>query len=108
MGHAALVTHDGPSALTRLAEFQPDVAVLDIGLPVMDGFEVARRIRGQLGAAAPRLIAISGYAAQAGTADPVFDDYLVKPVALDRLARALDRPVDRRPALACAGSTLGD
>jgi predicted ATPase/signal transduction histidine kinase/ActR/RegA family two-component response regulator len=95
MGHAVLVTHDGPSALTRLAEFQPDVVVLDIGLPVMDGFEVARRIRGQLGAAAPRLIAVSGYATQVDTADPVFDDYLVKPVALDRLARALDRPVDQ-------------
>jgi predicted ATPase/signal transduction histidine kinase/ActR/RegA family two-component response regulator len=95
MGHATLVTHDGPSALARLAEFQPDVALLDIGLPVIDGFEVARRIRGQLGAAAPRLIAVSGYAAQVGVADPVFDDYLVKPVALDRLARALAGPADQ-------------
>jgi predicted ATPase/signal transduction histidine kinase/CheY-like chemotaxis protein len=104
MGHATLVTHDGPSALTRLAEFQPDVALLDIGLPVMDGFEVARRIRGQLGAAAPRLIAVSGYAAQVGAADPVFDDYLVKPVALDRLTRALAcRPADQiRPRGAAA------
>src|SRR5262249_51151536 len=88
--------HDGPSALARLAELQPDVVLLDIGLPVMDGFEVARRIRGQLGDAAPYLIAVSGYAAQIAAADPVFDDYLVKPVALDRLARALDRrPADQ-------------
>ena len=88
-GHVTLVTHDGPSALARLAEFQPDVALLDIGLPVMDGFEVARRIRDQLGAAAPRLIAISGYAAQDGGCEQVFDEYLVKPVALERLERAI-------------------
>ncbi|HEY0477984.1 MAG TPA: AAA family ATPase [Kofleriaceae bacterium] len=89
MGHATLVAHDGPTALARLAEFHPDVALLDIGLPVMDGFEVARRIREQLGAAAPRLIAVSGYAAQTGAPDRVFDEYLVKPVTLDRLERMI-------------------
>ncbi len=89
MGHTTLVTHDGPSALAQLAEFKPDVAVLDIGLPVMDGFEVAQRIRGQLGAAAPRLIAVSGYAPPTSAHDQVFDEYLVKPVALERLERSI-------------------
>ena len=90
-GHRVAVASDGPTALRVAAEFHPDRALLDIGLPVMDGYELARRLRSQLGPV--RLIAVTGYgqpddrarAKQAG-----FDAHLVKPVDLDELKAALD------------------
>ena len=51
IGHDVRVAADGPTALEIAAEFKPDVALLDIGLPVMDGYEVARRLREQPGCA---------------------------------------------------------
>ena len=60
-GHEVSVAYDGPSALARLLEFRADVAILDLGLPVMDGFELARRVREQQGDRPLRLIALTGY-----------------------------------------------
>jgi CheY-like chemotaxis protein len=57
LGHV-FATHDGATALSIVAEVAPDLALLDIGLPGMDGYELARRIRGALGDRAPVLIAI--------------------------------------------------
>ena len=90
-GHQVEVAEDGVGGVEGAKAMQPDVAVVDIGLPGMDGYEVARRIRRDLGGAI-RLIALTGYgqpedrrrAAAAG-----FDAYLVKPVFADQLARAL-------------------
>jgi two-component system OmpR family response regulator len=90
-GHEARVAHDGPAAITILQEFQPDVVLLDIGLPGMDGFEVARRIRAS-GTKVGRLLAMTGYsddedrrkAREAG-----FDGHLVKPVDPDSLQKTL-------------------
>lgn len=92
LGYVTRIAHDGPSALTLLDEFTPDVAVLDIGLPVMDGYELARRIRARVGPV--RLIAVTGYgqpsdherAAAAG-----FDAHLVKPVDIEALATLVRR-----------------
>jgi signal transduction histidine kinase len=82
-GYATRVAHDGPRALALVGDFVPDVAVLDIGLPVMDGYELARRLRAESGVGRVRLIALTGY----GQADDVrrakeagFDEHLVKPV----------------------------
>ena len=91
-GHEVATAHDGPTALALLPHFSPDVMLLDIGLPVMDGFDVARRVLERHGACQPFLVAVTGYgqpadrerAARAG-----FGAHLVKPVDLDALASLL-------------------
>ncbi|MEP6671675.1 MAG: ATP-binding protein [Chthoniobacter sp.] len=87
-GHVTRTAFTGPDALTAAAEFLPEVVLLDIGLPGMDGFEVARHLRAMPALAGVFLIAMTGYASpedllaakQAG-----FDEHLVKPVDLDIL-----------------------
>ena len=59
-GHETCLAHDGPSAVSCAAEFAPDIVLLDLGLPVLDGYEVARRLRQQLGGERLGLIAITG------------------------------------------------
>jgi PAS domain S-box-containing protein len=92
-GHEARVVVDGPSALTEAARFQPDVALVDLGLPVMDGFELAERLSAQ--AAHPvTLIAVTGYGQardRHASADAGFAAHLVKPVDMDELREVLDR-----------------
>ncbi len=82
-GHQVLVAPDGPHALAAAAEFLPEVAILDIGLPVMDGYELAGRLREQLGARAPRMVAVTGYGQEHDrerSAAAGFAEHLVKPV----------------------------
>jgi PAS domain S-box-containing protein len=83
---------DGAAALAALEHFEPEVAILDIGLPVMDGYELAAHIRVAQGERAPRLIALTGY----GQANDVarsrragFDAHLVKPIALQEVVAAI-------------------
>jgi CheY-like chemotaxis protein len=83
-GHEVIVACDGPRALRAVEGFRPDVAILDIGLPVMDGYELARRLREALGRGAPHLIALTGYGQdhdRARSFDAGFEAHLVKPVA---------------------------
>lgn len=90
VGFEVQVALDGPSALERAAPFAPDLVCLDIGLPGIDGFEVARRLR-ELGGRAPKLIAITGYGQRDDRARSLaagFDRHMVKPVDLDALMRA--------------------
>ena len=92
VGYQVQSAHDGPEALNVAAAFQPQVAVLDIGLPVMDGYELASRLRAMAGLGALRLIAVTGYGQESdqrrsGTAG--FDAHLIKPVSLDELLQAL-------------------
>ena len=90
LGSEISVAHDGLSAVERVVQFTPDVVLLDIGLPDINGYEAARRIRGLEGVPQPRLIALTGWgqeqdkklAAQAG-----FDDHWTKPVDSERLAQ---------------------
>ncbi|MBA3538492.1 MAG: response regulator [Deltaproteobacteria bacterium] len=91
LGHNVITAPDGPEALKLVKAFTPDVAILDIGLPVMDGFELAVRLRAEL-AAPPRLIALTGYGQQSDrkrTSDAGFDVHLVKPVNLKDLISSL-------------------
>jgi PAS domain S-box-containing protein len=91
-GHRVDEAADGVSGLARAEATQPDIVLIDIGLPSMDGYEVARGIRAARGAA-PILIAITGYgqaddrrrALEAG-----FDAHLTKPVSPDDLVHVLD------------------
>jgi CheY-like chemotaxis protein len=82
-GNTTRVAHDAEQALQVAGEFTPDVAVLDIGLPVVDGYELARRLRGRM-----HLIALSGYGQASDkerSRDAGFDAHLVKPVEIDQL-----------------------
>ena len=62
LGHSVEAVHDGAAALARIRERHPDVVLCDIGLPGMDGYQVARAIRAEPGLAGIRLVAVSGYA----------------------------------------------
>jgi signal transduction histidine kinase len=92
LGHDVEVAHDGPQALTKLQTFSPDIALLDIGLPLMDGYELARRIRGEPGLSGIRLVSITGYGQHSDrvrAAEAGFDVHLVKPVDLGDIARVV-------------------
>jgi PAS domain S-box-containing protein len=91
LGHTVEIAEDGPIALRVAASFLPDVAVLDIGLPVMDGFELAERMR-ELAQPPRRLIAVTGYGQAEDRARGVqagFDAHLVKPIDIDVLEKAI-------------------
>ena len=92
LGGTIRVAYDGPSALHVAKDFGPEVALVDIGLPDMDGYELARRLREQARDPSFRVIAITGYARdlQREQAESVaFDAHLMKPVRAERLARLL-------------------
>jgi CheY-like chemotaxis protein len=92
LGHDVRAAGDGPQALAMVREFTPDVAVLDIGLPGMDGYELAAELRRALPAAGVRLIALSGYGQASDRARSQaagFDGHLVKPVEVRRLLDAI-------------------
>lgn len=95
-GHSVRIAHDGGAALRIIQEFTPEVALLDIGLPVMDGYEVARRIRSQPALAGMRLVAITGYGQEKDRLEARaagFDHHFVKPVDL----AALEQVIGARP-----------
>jgi CheY-like chemotaxis protein len=85
-----LVAADGPQALARAQHFEPDIAFLDIGLPGMDGYELARRLRERCPRAT--LVALTGYGLpgdRARSAQAGFSEHLVKPVDIARLNEIL-------------------
>jgi signal transduction histidine kinase len=91
-GHDARTAYDGPAALALAAEFCPEVVFLDIGLPGIDGYEVARRLRTQPGLAGTRLIALTGWGQDADrerSRQAGFDTHLVKPVDPTQLQSVL-------------------
>jgi signal transduction histidine kinase len=91
-GHAVTTVEDGPHAIEIICNVKPDVALIDIGLPDMDGYEVARAVRRSLPANQLRLIAMTGYgqASDRATAfDAGFDAHIVKPASADKILRAL-------------------
>jgi signal transduction histidine kinase len=102
-GHHVVAAHDGEAALELAAGLRPDAAVLDIGLPGMDGYELARRLRALLHPARVRLVALSGYGQDAdrrASQGAGFDRHLVKPADLDALVDALAQPGSSGPPAA--------
>ena len=97
-GFQVEVAEDGQQGLDAILAQLPDVALIDIGLPELDGYEVARRVRKQLSNSVVRLVALTGYG-QAKDREAVFqagfDEHLVKPVSPQDLARVLSTP--RKP-----------
>jgi PAS domain S-box-containing protein len=91
-GHETHVVYSGKEALASVESFKPDVAVLDIGLPEMNGYDLARQIRKMPQAKALRLIALTGYGQtedQQRAYAAGFDGHLVKPVTLSALEQAM-------------------
>ena len=91
-GHTVWVAHNGPDALARGREHTPEVVVLDIGLPGMDGYEVADLLRKEDCCESAVIIAVSGYGqeqARGRSGAAGFDHHLVKPVDPDYLERLI-------------------
>ncbi|HWZ90483.1 MAG TPA: ATP-binding protein, partial [Polyangiaceae bacterium] len=101
LGCETRIAHDGPSALALVEIFRPELALLDIGLPVMDGYELAGRIRSRPGAERVRLVAVTGYGQKSDVEQAFaagFDEHLTKPVDLLRLRALVSTPDAARPA----------
>ena len=92
-GFVTRYVHDGLTALRVAEEFDPDIALLDIGLPVMDGFELARRFRAHPTLSRTRLVAITGYGQEQDRRESAaagFIAHLVKPVQIEQLRDLVD------------------
>jgi signal transduction histidine kinase len=93
LGHDVRIAFDGPSALEIARDFTPDVALLDIGLPGMDGYELARRLHDIFSAAKIRYVAVTGYGQDSDRQRSMgagFDAHLVKPVDITTLQRNIE------------------
>ena len=87
-GHEVVVAHDGPAALQAAAGQSPQVALLDISLPGMDGYELARRLRSQPGLGPVVLVALTGWGHEEDrrrSQEAGYDHHLTKPVELSAL-----------------------
>jgi CheY-like chemotaxis protein/anti-sigma regulatory factor (Ser/Thr protein kinase) len=92
LGADVRIVHDGAAALDAFAEFHPSVTLLDLGMPGIDGYEVARRIRARPDARRAALIALTGWGQERDrrrTSEAGFDCHLIKPVDIDTVAAAL-------------------
>ncbi|MEO8603691.1 MAG: PAS domain-containing protein [bacterium] len=101
VGHRVRTAADGPSGVAAAQEFAPDVAFIDIGLPGIDGYEVARRIRAQPELHSSLLIALSGYGQsedQRRAHEAGFDHHVTKPVEFDRVRQLLAPLAEAAPA----------
>jgi signal transduction histidine kinase len=95
LGYTVAVATDGAAALVQARAFKPNIALLDIGLPVMDGYEVAERLRAELPADEILLIAVTGYGQEHDrkrSREAGFSSHLVKPIELSQLQDVLSRP----------------
>ena len=91
-GHDVRTAYNGPDAVKTAAEFHPQVIMLDIGLPVLNGYEVAKQIRAQPEGEKIMLIALTGYGQDSDrrtSSDAGFDHHLVKPARFEQLLQIL-------------------
>ena len=92
-GHTVKTARSGAEAIELAAEFKPDVAIVDIGMPEMDGYEVARRLKALPDPDRRLLIALSGYGqadVRQRALDAGFDEYVVKPVEAQKILDLLE------------------
>ena len=92
LGHEVEVAYDGPRALQIASRFKPTIALVDIGLPVMDGYQLARKLREGAAEHTLKLVAVTGYGEEANRAmslEAGFDLHTVKPVELNSLRSIL-------------------
>ncbi|MCC8397036.1 response regulator [Paraburkholderia sp. MMS20-SJTR3] len=98
-GHAVTISDSGRGALALIARTRPEIAIIDVGMPDMDGFEVARAIRANPDLDAVTLVALTGYGAPADKARALaagFDHHLTKPLSLELLRGILAQAADAR------------
>jgi len=96
-GHEVRKAFNGPEALAEARSFRPELVLLDIGMPGMDGYEVARRLRRIEGGEKVILVALTGYAQdhdRGKSREAGFNHHLAKPVDMDALQNLLGRPND--------------
>ncbi len=101
-GFAVRIANDGATALAIAQEFIPDVLILDIGLPGMDGFEIARQLRSRPESKDALLIALTGYGeaeSRLRSQEAGFDHHVVKPADIDFLLSLVCQPLDERKAV---------
>ena len=94
LGHETVAVHDGTAALKAVVDFRPDTVLLDIGMPGMDGYEVARRLQAMKKERAMRIIAVTGWGQEADrqrSREAGFDVHLVKPVDPSLLLRVVEQ-----------------
>ena len=92
-GYEVRTCFDGKTAVEVAHEFRPEVVLLDIGMPVMDGFEVCRKLRSDTSLCGTRVVAQTGWGdpeTRRRTAEAGFDEHLTKPVNLEKLKALLD------------------
>ncbi|WP_298232478.1 response regulator [uncultured Azohydromonas sp.] len=109
-GHSVETAHSGPEAVERAKAFQPEVVLLDIGLPGMDGFEVVRHLRALPATQHALVIALTGYGQksdQAQAQQAGFDHHLVKPADIAALAALIEQWRARRAAGAGTAGSAG-
>jgi CheY-like chemotaxis protein len=98
-GHDVKAVYDGSSALSCAAQFRPETVLVDIGLPEMDGYEVARRLRDILSAEA-LIIALTGYGQaedRRRSAEAMIDHHVLKPVRIDVIAELMKKSRESGP-----------
>jgi CheY-like chemotaxis protein len=96
MGHEVQTVHDGEAAVAAAAQFTPQVVILDIGMPRMNGYEACRRIRAQPHEKRPMLVALTGWGQEQDLAQSQaagFDWHLVKPIEAEALEKLLEAQV---------------
>jgi CheY-like chemotaxis protein len=100
-GHSVIEAADGKAGVDAIVGVRPDVAFVDIGLPILDGYGVAREVRSRPDMRSTLLVAVSGYGAaedrKAGV-EAGFDAYVVKPIDEAKLREILDRLGSSKPA----------
>lgn len=92
LGHEVREEHEGLAALIAASQFRPEVILLDLGLPGIDGFEIARRLRADPQLGEVKIVALTGYGLDADrrrTAEVGIDKHLVKPVDLETVVQAI-------------------
>ncbi len=98
-GHDTHVAYDGATALERVESLQPEVILLDIGLPALNGYEVCQQIRARSSSRQAVVIAITGWGQESDrrkSRDAGFDAHLVKPVAYSELVTLVGQIAHRR------------
>jgi CheY-like chemotaxis protein len=93
-GYDVVIARDGPNAVERARDYRPDVVLLDLGLPKMSGYDVARQMAGLHPERRPFLVAVTGYGRDEDrrrSAEAGIDLHLVKPVDPERLCSILER-----------------
>ena len=107
-GYEVRIAGDGEAALERAREFVPDLVVLDLGLPKLDGMEVAKRLRAADDVPILMLTARDALEARVEGLDAGADDYLVKPFERQELLARLRALLRRRPPRGSASLVVGD